>query len=93
MINDPVISAPDLSLDLATISKWAYQWEMEFNPDVNEQDIVLLISQKTNSPFHPPPLINGIEVTKVNEHKHLGLILDAKLSFAKHNNEKIKTAH
>ena len=29
---------------------------------------------------------------KVNEHKHLGLILDKKLSFEKHINEKITKA-
>ena len=36
--------------------------------------------------------MNDIEVTQESEHKHQGLILDSKLSFASHINEKITTA-
>ena len=32
---------------------------------------------------------NGTVVPKVNEQKHLGLVLDSKLSFERHLNEKI----
>ena len=60
---------------------------MEFNPDVNKQATELLFSQITNRPFHPPLFFSGIEVTKINEQKHLGIILDAN-----HINVKIKTA-
>ena len=52
---------------------------MEFNPDGNKQATELLFLQKTNIPFHPPLLFNCIEATKVNEEKHLGLIVDEKL--------------
>ena len=34
-------------------------------------------------------IFNGAAVANVNEQKHLGLILDSKLSFEKHLNEKI----
>ena len=36
-----------------------------------------------------PLFFNGTVVSKVNEQKHLGLILDSKLSFERHVNEKI----
>ena len=34
-------------------------------------------------------MFNGTVVAKMNEYKHLGLILDSSLSFKKHLNEKI----
>ena len=38
-------------------------------------------------------MISKFEVKTVNDHKHLGLILDSKLSFSSHINEKISKAH
>ena len=61
---------------------------MEFNPTPNKQAIELLFSCKKNSPNHPSLFFNGTVVPKVNEQKHLGLILDSKLSFERHTNEK-----
>ena len=37
IVKDPVISADDLNHDLDIICLWAYQWEMEFNPDPNSE--------------------------------------------------------
>jgi len=89
IVNDPVISANELNHDLKVINQWAYQWKMEFNPDPNKQATELLFSCKKNSPNHPSLFFNGTVVPKVNEQKHLGLILDSKLSFERHLNEKI----
>ena len=41
---------------------------------------------------HPPLFFNGIEVKRVAEHKHLGLILDPRLDFAAQIKEKSATA-
>ena len=37
IVKDPVISANDLNHDLDLIYQWAYQWELEFNPDPTKQ--------------------------------------------------------
>ena len=92
IVNDPVISANELNQDLKVINQWAYQWKMEFNPDPNKQATELLFSCKKNSPNHPSLFFNGTGVPKVNEQKHLGLILDSKLSFERHINEQIMKA-
>ena len=86
---NPTTTANELNQDLETISHWAYQWKMEFNPDPTKQATELLFSCKKKPPIHPPLFFNGMVVTKVNEQKHLGLILDEKLSFRSHVNEKI----
>ena len=62
---------------------------MEFNPDPTKQATEVLFSCKLNSPNHPQLIFNGSAVAKANEQKHLGLILDSRLSFEKHLSEKI----
>ena len=62
---------------------------MEFNPDPTKQSTEVLFSCKKSSLSHPQLIFNGIAVAKVNDQKHLGLILDSRLSFEKHINEKI----
>ena len=92
IVRDPSKSADDLNHDLSLISKWAHQWKMSFNPDQTKQAEEIIFSQKRKNVFHPPLYFNNFEVKRVEEHKHLGLILDSKLSFIKHINEKIATA-
>ena len=61
---------------------------MEFTPDPNKQATELLFSCKNNSTNHPSLHFNGTVVPKVIEKKHLGLILELKLSFDRNLNEK-----
>ena len=89
IVNNPELSAIDLNHDLGVIHQWAHQWKFEFNPDPNKQATEVLFSCKTSSPNHPHLMFNGTVVTKKNEQKHLGFILDSNLSFKKHINEKI----
>ena len=84
IVHDPVVSAEELNHDLDLISTWAHQWKMCFNPDPTKQAEEILFSQKLKKPVHPPIYFNDIEVKRVSDHKHLGLTLDPKLSFAKH---------
>ena len=85
IVKDPTISASDLNHDLNII----YQWKMEFNPDPNKQATAALFSCKKSSPNHPKLIFNGTVVAKVNEQKHLGLVLDSRLTFESHINDKI----
>ena len=65
---------------------------MSFNPEPNKQAVEILFTRKKKSPQHPPIFFNGVQVTRVDEHKHLGLILDPKLTFQKHIVSKTKIA-
>ena len=78
IVNDPLISANELNHDLNIINQWGYQWKIEFNPDPNKQATEVLFSCKRISPNHPSLFFNGTVVPKVNEQKHLILILDSK---------------
>ena len=90
IVHDPIISATNLNHDLNLVNKWAYQWKMSFNPDPTKQAVEVLFSHKIKEVYHPPLYFNGSAVIRVDSHKHLGLILDSKLTFLNHVNAKIK---
>ena len=83
------IAADKLNTDLETISNRAHQWKMQLNPDKNKQAVQFIFSLKKEAVAHPPVFFNGSKVVVKAEHKHLGMILDAKLSFQSHVREAI----
>ena len=74
--------------DLHTISQWAYQWKMTFNPDITKQAIEVIFSCKTNKPNHPDLIFNNIPIAKESSTKHLGVYLDTRLNFSRDIKEK-----
>ena len=83
-----------LMRDLNTISAWARLWKMKFNPDISKQAIEVVFSckyEKTRA-VHPPLVFNEIPVARKASTKHLGIILDEKLSFREHILEAIEKA-
>ena len=62
---------------------------MQFNAVKTEE---LLFSAKRQRPLHPPLRLENEEIASKTEHKHLGMILDSKLSFKSHVNEAILKA-
>ena len=92
IVTDPLLTANELNHDLKLIESWAYQWKMSFNPDPTKQAVEVLFSRKKNPVYHPPLYFNGKIVTRQEDHKHLGVTLDKKLSFANHIKEKISIA-
>ena len=85
-------SANELNGDLEKISQWAYQWKMQFNPDPNKQANEVIFSRKSDSAnvFHPPIMLNNNSIPKRPSQKHLGIVLDSKLNFSSHVDDKIK---
>ena len=89
IVETPASTAAVLNIDLELISQWAHQWKMSFNPEPSKQAVEILFPNRKTKTAHPFLYFNGAIVIKVNEHKHLGLILDSKLSFSEHDNDKI----
>ena len=92
IVHDPILSASDLNTDLTTISSWAHRWKMSFNPDPTKPAEEVIFSCKRTETPHPPLIFQNNLVKRVEYHKHLGLILDSKLSFTRHINEKVNKA-
>lgn len=55
-------------------------WKMFLDQDPKPPKS-FIFSCKRFKPFHPPLSLGNTEIKRVIEHKHLGLIIDSKLSF------------
>ena len=89
MVHDSAASTAFLNDDLLKISRWAYQWKMMFNPGASKQAKEIVFSCKANTSNHATVYFNNVPVIRDNVQKHLGLVLDSKLSFFDHINEKV----
>ena len=61
--------------DLDLIKAWFSKWRMSFNPDPNKQAVEVTFSTKRVKTDHPDILFGGVPVVRVEDHKHLGVIL------------------
>ena len=75
--------------DLQTVTLWAYQWKMVFNPDITKQTIEVIFSCKKNKLAHPDLSFNGVPGSREPFTKHLGVYLDSRLNFCKHIKEQV----
>ena len=62
---------------------------MLFNPVPIKQVIEVCFSHKRDKVVYPPLKFNNNDVQSANSQKHLGLVLDSKLDFNEHVNNKI----
>ena len=92
VVRDPDQAAMLLNHDLRITEMWAYKWRMSFNTDPVKQAIEVVFSRKRGTINHPTIYFSDTQVTRANEHKHLGIILDSKLSFSCHIQSAISKA-
>ena len=90
--NNPLHSANILNDDLETINRWSNNWKMSFNPDPTKQATEVLFSHKRKDIVHPELLFNGSKVSRASSQKHLGMVLDEKLTFHEHLSIKLSKA-
>ena len=82
VIHDSQTTANDVNKNLEMIHNWAFQWKMNFNPDPPKQAKEVIFSSKTKNYFTLLYcLFNNANVTQSIYQKHLGIILDSKLTF------------
>ena len=78
--------------DLNTISAWACQWKMVFNPDITKQTVEVIFSVNNRKIEHPELTFNGIPVASEDSTQYIGLHLDNRLNFPKHIKEAVLKA-
>ena len=71
----------DINNNLIKINMWAYQWKMSVHPDRNKQAIEVYFPPWCAKSLPPPIIFNHNNVLNSPSRKHLGLVLDSKLSF------------
>ena len=65
---------------------------MKFNPSIQKQAIEVIFSSKYKKPNHPPLTFNVIPVARKSSTKHLGVVLDERLTFREYVKEAIEKA-
>ena len=81
---DPAQTAEILNRDLTKIHDWAIKWKVSFNPTKSKDMIFSSNKLVQNS---PPLVFNGVYVSRVHEHKHLGVWLSSSLSWSRQVHE------
>ena len=71
----------DMNSDLLAIQRWCKQWLVEVN---TEKSVTMFISRKVNPTHVDPVTLDGVVLQKVENHKHLGLCFDSKLTWSYH---------
>ena len=66
---------------------------MLFNPDPEKRVDEVIFSSKLNEETHLSVFYYNIEVSPAYSQKHLGLVLDNKLTFKKHVKDKLNKAY
>ena len=91
IVRDPVMAASDMNQDINQIALRARNWRMSFNPDAQKQAVELVFQKKLKN-NHPVLFFNKSPVQVVDQHKHLGILLDSKFSFSVHIKAAISTS-
>ena len=82
VVNNIHTSATTLSQDLWSITNWAFQWKMIFNPDLSKQAQEVIFSRKIKKLLHPTLLLNNIPLSNSLFQKHLGTFIRSQLDYA-----------
>ena len=77
--DDPSETAEMLNRDLEKIQQWAVKWKVSFNPSKSKD----MIFSKKNLSNSPPVVFNNTFVSRVHEHRHLGVWLSSSLEWSK----------
>ena len=88
-VKDKNESGNILNNDLQSISTWAYNWKMRFNPDSSKPTQEVLFSRKKKFQVHPTISLNNVQVERVSYQKHLGILLDETLNFKQNTDSAI----
>jgi hypothetical protein len=83
--DDSALSANTLNDNLTNIKLWADQWLVNFNPSKTKSMVISY--KKANL---PPLYFDGNLVAEVQQHKHLGVILNNRLTWNNHISNIVK---
>ena len=81
VIYNITVSVNLLKNNLSKIKEWALQWKISFNQDPIKQTQEIIFSRKTSNRNHSGLMFNNNVVNLTSSHKHLGMMIDLKLSF------------
>ena len=79
-VDNPEEAAQSMNNDLNKIQEWADKWLVSFNAQKTK---AITVSNR-NTIDHPPLYFNNILIEEVQNHKHLGIIINKNLNWHNH---------
>jgi hypothetical protein len=73
IIDQMIDSYTTLNADLVKLAAWASRWLVTYNAT---KTVSVHISTKREREIHPDLFLNGIRITEVESHRHLGVDLE-----------------
>ena len=86
-VDNAADSSASLNPDLQSISSWAKEWIVLFNPSKTKS---MIITRRNTQ--HQPLYFDNTVLEEVESHKHLGLLINNKLSWSDHISTIINSA-
>ena len=77
-------SAKELNDDLKKVNDSGFQWKISFNADRSKHAQEVIFSRKSKRSTNPPLVFNNKNVSQTYSQKHLGVILDFRLTSEEH---------
>ncbi len=74
------VSFDSINRDLATLDKWAAQWRVTFNAS---KTVYMIVSNRRNV-VYPSLELSGVQLTRVYDHKHLGMVFSHDMKWGAH---------
>ena len=81
VVHDVDTSVNDLNENLEKLVNGVFCGKWSFNPDPTKQAQEIIFSRTKTVSIHPVVYFNNSLVNSMATHKHLGMILDSKLSY------------
>ena len=83
------LSTKNMKDNLINLCHWFVKWKMVFNPDPNKPAEEVVFTNRNISSYETVSYL-GVDVQPIESHKHLGFVLDSKLSYMNHIDGKIE---
>ena len=84
VVHDVTISSSEVNCNLAKISEWAFNWKMTFNLDPSKPAEEVIFSREIKTVSHQSITFNNNSSSLFSAQKHLGMVLESKLTFNEH---------
>ena len=92
VMHDKHICTSNLRDDLSRLYEWSVKWKICLNPDRTKPAEEVIFTNKNSTTYEIVTFVSA-NVEPVFYHKHLGFVLDSKMNYSKHLDEKIAKAN
>ncbi len=89
IVTDPILDTRVMNSDLEQLNAWSKQWAVTFSPAKSKQ---LIVTKKVIREAYDSLQMNGININRVAQHSHFGVVFTDNFSWETHIQSRIQKA-